>query len=88
MANSPSALKRARQTERRTDVNTARRSRVRTFIRKVEEAIAGGDQAVAKEALKAAQPEIMRCVTKGLFHKNMASRKVSRLAHRVNAMTA
>ena len=88
MANSPSARKRARQAARRTQINTARRSRVRTFIRKVEEAIASGDQAVAREALKAAQPEIMRCVSKGVFHKNMASRKVSRLAHRVKAMSA
>ncbi len=88
MANSPSAKKRARQTERRTEVNAARRSRVRTFIRKVEEAITGGDKTVAEQALKEAQPEIMRCVTKGLFHKNMASRKVSRLAHRVNTMGA
>ena len=88
MANSPSAKKRSRQTLRRTEVNMARRSRIRTFIRKVEEAIAGGDKAVAEAALQAAQPEIMRGVTKGLFHKNMASRKVSRLAHRVNAMSA
>ncbi len=88
MANSPSARKRIRQTERRTAVNTARRSRIRTFIRKVEEAIALGDQSAAAQALKAAQPEIMRGVTKGVFHKNMASRKVSRLAQRVKAMIA
>ncbi len=88
MANSPSARKRIRQTERRTEVNKARKSRIRTFIRKVEEAIAGGDQAVAADALKAAQPEIMRGATKGVFHKNMASRKVSRLAQRVKAMGA
>ncbi|MEL6678519.1 MAG: 30S ribosomal protein S20, partial [Pseudomonadota bacterium] len=60
MANSPSAKKRVRQIERRTEVNKARRSRIRTFLRKVEEAIAGGDQAVAVAALKEAQPEIMR----------------------------
>ncbi len=88
MANSPSARKRIRQTERRTEVNKARRSRIRTFIRKVEEAISGGDQTAAAEALRAAQPEIMRGVTKGVFHKNMASRKVSRLAQRVKAMSA
>jgi small subunit ribosomal protein S20 len=88
MANSPSARKRIRQTERRTEVNKARRSRIRTFIRKVEEAIAGGDKTAAADALKAAQPEIMRGVTKGVFHRNMASRKVSRLTLRVNAMGA
>ncbi len=86
MANSPSAKKRARQTARRTEVNKARRSRVRTFIRKVEEAIAAGDQAAALNALKAAQPEIMRGATKGVLHKNTASRKVSRLNHRIKAM--
>jgi small subunit ribosomal protein S20 len=86
MANSPSSKKRARQTERRTEVNKARRSRIRTFIRKVEEAIASGDATVASEALRAAQPEIMRGVTKGVTHKNTASRKVSRLAGRVKAL--
>ncbi len=88
MANSPSAKKRVRQTERRTEVNTARRSRVRTFIRAVEEAIASGDAEKAKEALRAAQPEIMRGANKGILHKNTASRKVSRLARRVKALTA
>ncbi len=87
MANSPSSKKRARQTERRTDVNKARRSRIRTYIRKVEEAIASGDATAAAEALRAAQPEIMRGVTKGVAHKNTASRKVSRLAGRVNALS-
>ncbi|QDL93512.1 30S ribosomal protein S20 [Paroceanicella profunda] len=86
MANSPSSKKRARQIERRTAVNKARKSRIRTFIRKVEEAIAGGDQAVAKEALRTAQPEIMRGVTKGVLHANTASRKVSRLSSRVKAL--
>lgn len=86
MANSPSARKRIRQTERRTEVNKARRSRIRTFLRKVEEAIASGDAAAAAAALKAAQPEIMRGVTKGVIHKNAASRKVSRLAQRVKAL--
>jgi small subunit ribosomal protein S20 len=88
MANSPSSKKRALQAERRAEINKARRSRIRTFIRKVEEAIAGGDKAVATEALKAAQPEIMRGVSKGVVHKNTASRKVSRLAGRVNALGA
>jgi small subunit ribosomal protein S20 len=88
MANSPSSKKRALQAERRAEINKARRSRMRTFIRKVEEAIAGGDQAAAGEALKAAQPEIMRNVSKGVVHKNTASRKISRLAGRVKALGA
>jgi len=88
MANSPQAKKRARQIERRTEVNKTRRSRIRTYLRKVEEAIAGGNKAVAADALKSAQPEIMRGVTKGLFHKKTASRKVSRLAARVKALSA
>ncbi|MFK5997955.1 MAG: 30S ribosomal protein S20 [Rhodobacterales bacterium] len=88
MANSPQAKKRARQAERRTEVNKTRRSRIRTFLRKVEEAIAGGDKAVAVAALKDAQPEIMRGVTKGIMHKNTASRKVSRLSARVNSLNA
>ena len=88
MANSPQAKKRARQSERRTEVNKGRRSRIRTFLRKVEEAIAGGDQASAAAALKAAQPEIMRGVTKGVLHKNTASRKVSRLSARVKSLGA
>ncbi len=88
MANSPSAKKRARQNDRRADVNKSRRSRVRTFIRNVEEAITSGDKSVALEALKAAQPEIMRGANKGILHANTASRKVSRLHNRVNAMTA
>ena len=86
MANSPQAKKRVRQTARRTAVNKARRSRVRTFIRKVEEAIAAGDQGAARDALKNAQPEIMRGANKGIMHKNTASRKVSRLNHRIKAM--
>lgn len=88
MANSPGAKKRARQLIRRTEVNKARRSRMRTFLRKVEEAIAGGDADQAKDALKAAQPEIMRSVTKGIVHKNTASRKISRLSSRIKALTA
>ncbi len=86
MANSAQSKKRARQNEKRNDINTARRSRIRTFIRKVEEAIASGDKDAAAAALKAAQPELMRGVTKGVFHKNTASRKLSRLAARVKAL--
>lgn len=88
MANSPQAKKRARQAERRTEVNKARRSRIRTFLRNVEEAIASGDADAAKAALQAAQPELMRGVTKGVVHKNTASRKMSRLASRVKALSA
>jgi small subunit ribosomal protein S20 len=80
MANSPQAKKRARQIERRTAINKTRKSRIRTFLRKVEETIDSGDKDAAIAALRAAQPELMRGVTKGLFHKNTASRKVSRLA--------
>ncbi|WP_347828854.1 30S ribosomal protein S20 [uncultured Planktomarina sp.] len=87
MANSPQAKKRARQIERRTAVNKNRKSRIRTFLRKVEEAIESGDKVAAVTALRAAQPELMRGVTKGLFHKNTASRKVSRLASRVKAIS-
>jgi len=88
MANNPQAKKRARQTLKRTEINKARRSRIRTFIRKVEEAIAPGTQATALAALQAAQPEIMRGVTKGVLHKNTASRKVSRLHHRIGKLSA
>jgi small subunit ribosomal protein S20 len=86
MANSPQSKKRARQNERRFAVNKARRSRIRTFLRKVEEAIASGDKDAATTALRAAQPELMRGVTKGVYHKNTASRKMSRLAMRVKAI--
>ena len=88
MANTTSAKKATRKIARRTEVNKARRSRMRTFLRKVEEAIASGDKAVAAEALKAAQPEIMRPAQKGVVHKNTASRKVSRLAHRIGALAS
>jgi small subunit ribosomal protein S20 len=88
MANSPQAKKRARQTIRRTEVNKARRSRIRTYLRKVEEAIASGDHGAAMDALKLAQPEIMRGVNKGVMHKNTASRKVARLNKRVRALSA
>jgi small subunit ribosomal protein S20 len=88
MANSPSSRKRARQIERRTAVNKMRRSRIRTFLRKVEEAIASGDSKLAGEALRSAQPEVMRGVSRGVLHKNTASRKISRLAARVKALGA
>ncbi|MFZ8945049.1 MAG: 30S ribosomal protein S20 [Paracoccaceae bacterium] len=86
MANSPQSKKRARQNDRNRLVNKNRRSRIRTFIRKVEEAIAGGDKESALLALRSAQPELMRGVSKGIFHKNTAARKMSRLAARVNAI--
>lgn len=86
MANTPQSKKRARQIVRRTAINKARRSRIRTFIRRVEEAIRGGDQSAAQEALRRAQPEVMRGVTKGVLHKNTAARKISRLAQRIKAM--
>ena len=86
MANSAQAKKRARQITRRTEVNKARRSRIRTFVRKVEEAIAGGDQKIASEAFQEVQPEIMRGVSKGIMHKNTASRKISRLSSRVKSL--
>ena len=86
MANSPQSKKRARQNDKRFAVNKARRSRIRTYLRKVEEAIASGDQGAAQTAFKAAQPELMRGVTKGVFHKNTAARKLSRLSSRIKAM--
>ena len=86
MANTSQSKKRARQSEARYDVNKARRSRIRTFLRKVEEAIASGDQTVAAAALRAAQPELARGVSKGVLHKNTVSRKISRLAARVNGL--
>lgn len=86
MANSPQAKKRARQNEARFAVNKARRSRIRTFLRKVEEAITSGDKEAASAALRAAQPELMRGVTKGVYHKNTVARKMSRLSARVKAI--
>lgn len=88
MANTSQSKKRARQNERRYEVNKARRSRIRTFLRKVEEAIATGDAAVASAALRDAQPELMRGVTKGVLHKNTVARKMSRLSTRVKALSA
>ena len=86
MANSPQAKKRARQNEARYAINKMRRSRIRTYLRAVEEALASGDQAAAAAALKAAQPELMRGVTKGVLHKNTAARKMSRLSSRVKSL--
>jgi small subunit ribosomal protein S20 len=88
MANTKSAKKAARQTLRRTEVNKSRRSRMRTFVRKVEEAIEGGDHAVAMAALQAAQPEMMRAAQKGIITPNTASRKVSRLNKQIFALKA
>ncbi|MEQ8291957.1 MAG: 30S ribosomal protein S20 [Roseovarius sp.] len=86
MANTPQSKKRARQNTSRLAVNKARRSRIRTYLRKVEEAIASGDKDAAMAALRAAQPELMRGVTKGVFHKNTAARKMSRLSARVKSL--
>ena len=88
MANTAQSKKRARQSEARYAINKARRSRIRTFLRKVEEAIASGDQTAAAAALKAAQPELARGVSKGILHKNTVSRKMSRLASRVKGVVA
>ena len=82
----PAVQKRAKQNEARFAVNKMRRSRIRTFLRTVEEAIASGDQTAAAAALKAAQPELMRGVSKGVVHKNTAARKMSRLSSRVKAL--
>ena len=88
MANNPGAKKAIRKIERRTEVNKARRSRVRTYLRKFEEALAGGDVAVAKAAFIEAQSELMRAVSKGVVHKNTGSRKVSRLAAQLKKLSA
>ncbi len=88
MANTPQSKKRARQTERRTAVNKARRSRIRTYLRKVEEAIASGNAETAVAALREAQPELARGVTKGVLHKNTVARKMSRLSSRIKALSA
>jgi small subunit ribosomal protein S20 len=86
MANTPQAEKRIRRNERRAAVNKARVSRIRTFVKKVEASLAAGDAAAAAEALKAAQPEMMRGVSKGVLHKNTVARKISRLTSRVKAL--
>ena len=86
MANSQSAKKRIRQAARRTDRNRARRSHVRSYIRKVEEAIASGDKSAAADAFKAAMPELHRTAQKGALHNNTTGRKLSNLSRRINAM--
>lgn len=88
MANTKSAKKAVRKIATRTAVNKARRSRMRTYVRKVEEALAAGNAEQAAVAMKDAQPEIMRSAQKGIVHKNAASRKVSRLQARVKALAA
>ncbi len=88
MANNASARKRIRQTERRTLRNQARKSRMRTFVKKVEQAIAGGDKAQAAAALQAAQPELQRAAGKGVIHKNTIARKISRMSKRIKALAA
>jgi len=86
MANTPQAKKRIRRNNTRAEINTSRMSRIRSFLKKVETAIAGGDKTAASEALKAAQPELARGVARGVLHKNTASRKMSRLSKRVGAL--
>ena len=88
MANTPGAKKAVRKIARRTEVNKARRSRVRTYLRKFEDAVASGDAGAAKAAFVEAQSELMRAVTKGVVHKNTGSRKVSRLAAQLKKMAA
>lgn len=88
MANHKSSEKRNRQTIKRKAINRTRESKIKSFLRKVEEAIAGGDQKSANEALKAAQPELMRGVSKGVFKKETASRKMSRLSARIKKLAA
>lgn len=86
MANTPQAKKRIRRNQRRAEVNGNRVGRIRTFVKKVESALAAGDKAAAQEALHAAQPEMARGVAKGVLHRNTASRKFSRLTKRVSAL--
>lgn len=86
MANVKSARKRVRRSERRTQVNGARRNRIRTYVKKVEAALAADDGAAARQALAEAEPELMRGVSKGVLHRNTAARTVSRLAARVKSL--
>ena len=86
MANTPQAKKRIRRNERRRVINHARISRIRTFVKQVESALAAGDKDQAREALKRVQPELARGVAKGVLHKNMAARKLSRLTRRLVAL--
>ncbi|MES2494044.1 MAG: 30S ribosomal protein S20 [Pseudomonadota bacterium] len=86
MANTPQARKRIRRNDKRAEINGARISRIRTFVKKVEAAIAGGDKPAAADALKAAQPELARGVARGVLHRNTASRKLSRLTKAVTSL--
>ncbi len=86
MANTPQAKKRIRRNQRRADVNGARVGRIRTFVKKVESALASGDKVAAAEALTAVQPELARGVARGVLHRNTASRKFSRLTKAVTAL--
>jgi small subunit ribosomal protein S20 len=86
MANTPQAKKRIRRNDKRAEINGARMSRIRSFVKKVESAIAGGDKTAAADALKAAQPELARGVASGVLHKNTVARKMSRLSKRVAAL--
>jgi len=86
MANTPQSRKRIRRNDNRATINTARRSRIRGFVKKVEEAIAGGDRKVAEDALRAAQPEMARGIARGVLHKNTMARKMSRLSKRIAAL--
>ncbi|HEX9905748.1 MAG TPA: 30S ribosomal protein S20 [Propylenella sp.] len=86
MANTPSAKKAARKIANRTAINKVPRTRMRSFVRRVEEAIGSGDKAAAEAALKDAQPHIMKAASRGIVHRNTASRKISRLARRVAAL--
>lgn len=86
MANTPQAKKRIRRNEHRAEVNGARISRIRSFVKKVESAISGGDKKAAEDALRAAQPEMARGIARGVLHKNTVARKMSRLTKRVAAL--
>ena len=86
MANTPQAKKRIRRNEKRAEINGNRMSRIRTFVKKVESALDGGDKAAASEALKEAQPELARGVARGVLHKNTVARKMSRLTKRVASL--
>jgi small subunit ribosomal protein S20 len=88
MANTSSAKKAVRQAARRTEVNKSRKSYMRNTVRKVEQAIDSGDPSAAAEALKAAEPALMRSAQKGVLHRNAAARKVSRLANRIKSLGA
>ena len=86
MANTPQAKKRIRRNDRRAEINGARVSRIRTFVKQVEAALASGDKATAEAAIRKVQPEMMRGVSKGVIHKNTAARKISRLSKRIAAL--